>query len=40
MLRRGLSTLNELDAIEAKEAKEAAARNCEILPPSLGPLTP
>jgi hypothetical protein len=35
MLRQGLSSLDELDMVEAKEAEDAAARDHEVLAPSL-----
>ena len=40
MLRRGLSTLDELDVTEAKEAEKAAARDREIPAPGLDPFGP
>jgi hypothetical protein len=35
MLRRGLSSLDELDAAEAKELESAAARDREVPAPGL-----
>jgi len=35
MLRRGLSSLDELDAVEAKELESAAARDREVPAPGL-----
>ena len=35
MLRRGLSSLDELDTVEAKELESAAARDREVPAPGL-----
>jgi hypothetical protein len=40
MLRRGLSTLDELNVAEARETEEVMARDREIPAPSLDSLDP